>query len=111
MAVSEGGEKGVTGEKGPKRRKNLNTGADQCIGPAESCAKIGDLVRIMGEFLKRENTYFVHVAKEFRWNFVGKPIGAEDSWAGDAAKSEDLQYEHAATTKQDLRGLQPISTL
>jgi hypothetical protein len=55
---------GVAGEKGPKLRKNLNTEADQGVGSAESCAEIGDFVRIMGKFLKRENSYPGRVAKD-----------------------------------------------
>jgi len=50
--------------------KNRSIGAGQSVGPAESCMKIGDFVRIMADNLKRENIYPVCFAKEFRWRFL-----------------------------------------
>ena len=62
MTGPEGGEKGG---------KNLNTEADQEVGPGESCVKIWDFVRIMGKFLEHENSYPVRIAKKFRWKMLG----------------------------------------
>jgi hypothetical protein len=43
------------GKKKLQRRENHNPGADQGTGPAESFREMGDLIRIMGNLLIREN--------------------------------------------------------
>jgi hypothetical protein len=63
----------------------------------------------MEESLKRENTYLVHVAKEFRWEIFARRIRGR----GDAAKSEVLQahLKKNAVGEFVLPGLLNISTL
>ncbi|MCX6875209.1 MAG: hypothetical protein NTW21_15595 [Verrucomicrobia bacterium] len=51
VAGPEGGKK-----RGAETAKNRHTGADQDIGPAGICRKIGDFVRIMANLRKRQNT-------------------------------------------------------
>ena len=56
------------GKRGLKRRNNRSPGGIQGVGPAGSCGGIGDFVRIMGEFLKLENSSPVRFAKDFLEN-------------------------------------------
>ena len=65
VAGPEGGKKGSRGKRGLKRHKNRSPGAIQGFGPVGLCREMGDFVRIMGKFLKRENSFPDRFAKDF----------------------------------------------
>jgi hypothetical protein len=50
------GKMGLRGKRGRKQHKSPNPGADQGVGPAGSCRKIGFFVTLMANFRRRENT-------------------------------------------------------
>jgi len=55
----------------------FTTGFDQGVGPDGSGRETGDLVRIMGKLIKRENSYPRRLVKDS----IGKSIGYYQGWA------------------------------